>query len=221
MINLIHNIFLNHRFEYQTIGNNHFYKQISEEGVAYYWLIVEVESLVTILDDQNNWFKECKSSIEHSDFDKNTSLLVLLERKETREWKNELVRIEDDPFQFKKYIIGYTKIALEGLLENSDTGNPNLITKLIADEEIFNEYKNSYSEYSWHNLLYTISQKLPFLKLNIASEKGLDNLFEESRNRLSALNFFGQFERIDNSITNPTDDISFDDLSSIISKEEE
>ena len=221
MRELVHRIFLKHGFEAQKIVENNFYQKNFDNGVAYYWLVVEVESLSIVLDNQDKWFEECKRVMGFSDFDKNTSLLIIAPRQNNQNWRKELVTIEDDPFQFKKYILGYTQEAFEGLIRNSENGDPNVILKLIANESTFSQFKDSYSEFSWLSLLYSLSQKLPFLELDIKLEKGLDNLFLESKKRIEDLKLYPQFERIEQLISSTSiEDLKFEDLHSIILEED-
>lgn len=224
MKNLIKQLFINEGFTSIDLNSKIFFtKDII--GISYYWLVVQVDSLSTVIDSQDIWFEDCKDNIKLKDFDKNTSLLVLTEIEHSIAWKKEVLLIEEDPFQFKKYVLGYTQDQLRELLSFSTIGEPEAIKNLITNETTFNDYKNSYSEYTWHNLLYTISQKLPFIKLNVTTEKGLDNLFEKLDKNLTKKEVLNDFNFIDERMTTDLmfgiEDLNFEELHSLITTGEE
>ncbi|MBI6119147.1 ABC-three component system middle component 1 [Salegentibacter maritimus] len=224
MKSLLHDIFIKEDFESTQVSELTFYKKKSEETIIYYWLVVEVDTLEKVLELQDEWFDTCKNEMNLEDFDKNTSLLIINERTEDEEWKKEVLNIEEDPFQFKKYVLGYNQESLKELKEHCEEGNPESIKKLITDEKVFNDYKENYSDFTWHKLLYTISQKLPFINLNIEIEKGLDSLFTESYEKLEEINLYESFKRIDEELDDvklsQLEDIEFEDLFASIVKEE-
>lgn len=225
MKSLIHDIFIKEDFEVTEISNLTFFKKKSEEDIIYYWLIVEMNTLQNVIELQDEWFESCKKKMELTDFDKNTSLLILTEREDSKEWRKEVLTIEEDPFQFKKYVLGYDQNSLKVLKEKSQDGDPKSVIELMTDELVFNDYKENYSEFTWHKLLYTISQKIPFIKLNVETEKGLDNLFAESDESLKQMGLYKSFKRIDEEFDeekiSQLEDIEFDELYSSITKEKE
>ncbi|WP_310991250.1 ABC-three component system middle component 1 [Aequorivita marina] len=225
MKSLIHDIFIKEDFEVTEISNLTFFKKKSEADIIYYWLIVEVDTLQNVIELQDEWFESCKKKMELADFDKNTSLLILTEREDSKEWRKEVLTIEEDPFQFKKYVLGYDQNSLRVLKEKSQNGDSESIIKLMTDELVFNDYKENYSEFTWHKLLYTISQKIPFITLNVETEKGLDNLFAESDESLKQVDLYKSFKRIDEKFDeekiSQLGDIEFDELYSSITKEKE
>ena len=135
MRSLIHDIFMTEGFESTEISNLTFYNKKLEKDIVYYWLIAEVEDLSHVIESQDDWFDICKKEMMLDDFDKNTSLLILTERKNIENWKKDVLAIEEDPFQFKKYVLGYDQKSLEELKENSQNGNPESIIKLITNEK--------------------------------------------------------------------------------------
>lgn len=117
MKEIINNLFNYHNFEKIDIGkDNLFFKDI-HGNIRYYWLIIEVEIFDSelILAFQDVWFEECKKKIKDKDFDKNTSLLIIYKREEIDIVKKHVFKIEEDPFQFKKYVLTYTDDSLVNL----------------------------------------------------------------------------------------------------------
>ena len=190
---LSHHEFIKVDFDFGDL----FYKEV-ESSIRYYWLIVEVENLDgnQILINQDIWFDKCKDFIKDIDFDKNTSLLIISKRENSEIERQSIFKIEEDPFQFKKYVLTYTDDSLLNLKSKIEEDNSEQLLNLLVDESIFNEYKVSHQDYSWHNLLYNIAHKLPFLKINVAINQDLENLFTKSNDEIVKRNltdFFDSF----------------------------
>lgn len=201
MKKIIDNLLNYHEFNKVDFGfGDLFFKEV-ESSICYYWLIVEVEKLDgnQILTDQDVWFEECKYLIRDKDFDKNTSLLIISKRENSEIERQNIFKIEEDPFQFKKYVLTYTDDSLVNLKLKIVEDNSERLLSLLVDESIFNEYKESHQDYSWHNLLYNIAHKLPFLKINVAINQNLENLFAKSKDELVKKNltdFFDSFNEV-------------------------
>jgi hypothetical protein len=88
----------------------------------------------------------------------------------------------------------YTDDSLVNLKSKIEEDNPERLLNLLVDENIFNEYKESHNDYSWHNLLYNIAHKLPFLKINVAINQNLENLFTKSKDELVKRNLTDFFD---------------------------
>lgn len=192
MKNLISELFKHHNFKLVELDFGDLY--ISKDRV-YYWLVVEQNDIAKVLAMQDEWFEKCKEKIKTKDFDKNTSLLILLNRDEHETKKKDILFIEEDPYQFKKYVLVYDSESHQNLISNSGVGKPKEILDLLVRESVFNEYKSNYSEYNWRHLLYNIAQKLPFLDVNIAINQDLENLFDDAKQSLTQKNLieYSQF----------------------------
>lgn len=179
-----------------------FFKNV-ENDIRYYWLVVEVDILdsTLILINQDSWFDECKDLIKDKDFDKNTSLLIINNTTASDIVRQNIFKIEEDPFQFKKYVLTYTDESLTILKSKIEKDNSERLLNLLVDENIFNEYKESHQNYSWHNLLYNIAHKLPFLKINVAINQNLENLFTKSKDELERKNLTGFLSSFDEVFT--------------------
>lgn len=182
MRDLIKILFDVHNFKLNELEFGDLYTSNDER--KYYWLVVEQSDVSKVIELQDKWFEKCKEHIVTKEFDKNTSLLVLANNDKNEIQKKEILSIEEDPFQFKKYVLLFTSDILKQLLEQTENGNPEKILELIVNESVFNNYKNNYLEPTWRHLLYNLAHKLPFLKINVEVNQTLDNLFEEAKKTL-------------------------------------
>ncbi len=182
MRDLIKRLFNVHNFKLIELEFGDLYT--SNDDRKYYWLVVEQSDVSKVIELQDEWFEKCKEHIVTKEFDKNTSLLVLANNDKNEIQKNEILSIEEDPFQFKKYVLLFTSDILKQLLEKTENGNVEKILELIVNESVFNNYKNNYLEPTWRHLLYNLAHKLPFLKINVEVNQTLDNLFEEAEKTL-------------------------------------
>lgn len=182
MRDLIKKLFDLHNFKLIELEFGDLY--ISNDDRKYYWLVVEQSDISRVLELQDEWFEKSKEHINTKEFYKNTSLLVLANNDKNEIKKKEILLIEEDPFQFKKYVLLFTSDILEELLSQTEKGNPEKILELIVKESVFNHYKANYLEPSWRHLLYNLAHKLPFLKINVEVNQTLDNLFEEAEKSL-------------------------------------
>jgi len=223
MIELIKKIFEYHRFESSEALLFDFgilYSQMKEEGKKYYWLISEQENLEVIITNQNMWFEKCKEKIADSDFDKNTSLLILTKKLGNTDQKSKILKIEENPYQFKKLVLTYTDETLQELLEKTENDTVSRLLKLLVDESTFKSYKQTYDIDSWQNLIYHIAQKLPFLKIDIQINQTLKNLFKKGEENLSKagfLDFANEIEdKFNDNIISSLESINEDDLLKIL-----
>ncbi len=203
MKSIINSLFNYHDFIKVEFGfGSLFFKDVKSD-IRYYWLVVEVDILDSslILINQDSWFDECKNLIEDKDFDKNTSLLIINNTTASDIVRQNIFKIEEDPFQFKKYVLTYTDDSLVILKSKIEEVNSERLLNLLVDESIFHEYKESHQNYSWHNLLYNIAHKLPFLKINVAINQNLENLFTKSKDELERKNLTGFLSSFDEVFT--------------------
>ena len=105
------------RFEFGELYQN------SQIDVFYYWLVVHTDTLTPELISslQDEYFDECKKVVDSPSFNKNTSLLILYETNPLEIIKGLVQLIEEDPYQFKKYVIPYTNEALSDLKDQVKT----------------------------------------------------------------------------------------------------
>lgn len=201
MIELINEIFIYHQFIEKQTEDGILYSKI--DNYKYYWFVVYIEKLVgeDIIKLQDNWFEKCKELTKDKDFDKNVSLLIITKRDEDDIEKKNIFLIEEDPYQFKKYVLTYTDDSLIELKKNLSSNEAESLLDLIVNEEIFEKYKNNYSNYSWLNLLFNIAHKLPFLDIKITINQNLQDLFTKCKQELLDTSNFQFYEILDTNFT--------------------
>lgn len=173
-----------------------FYKENQE-----YFIVSEYNQKKEDDNDINNFFK-CKRTwdiVQYLDsfktnnptlvwIDKDTSLIILLKLERLADFedlKNQIMKIEEDEYFFRKYIIIYDdkwEKELQILDNNNKSDKESLVTKLnkellMVDLDAFR--KNSFENSKWH-LIIQLFVKLPFLSLKIEWEKlvKLSNLLD-------------------------------------------
>ena len=130
--------------------------------------------------DFNNIYSYIKNSEYYSNYmDKNTSLIILLEFDDFNSMLNNsmlnkcIFDIEENKYNFKKYVITYSKNQLKELqivdkLEGSLLEN---INKVIYSREDFTDFKLNPTEDSIYSLISKLYIKLPFLRLSPKEEQ--------------------------------------------------
>jgi hypothetical protein len=220
MKEMIRNIFNEHSFIYSQIEAGDLYIK-ENDTIKYYWLIVEIDDLSVVLDKQDEWFDESKRKIEDQNFDKNVSLLILIKRGNLD--TTDIIRIEEDPFQFKKMVLTYTDESLEELKTKSDGGTNQALRSLIVNESVFHNYKENYGDYSWMNLLYDLASKIPFLEIDVMPNQSLTDLLTKCNQLLEATELKSLSEAIEEkfpeNILSNLDNMEADDLIQIFNIE--
>lgn len=183
MKTIVNNIFQNHGFMLQesSVGNLYSFP-VDKEKISF-WLVIEKDDL-NILENQNQYFEACKNSISSNDIDKNTSLLILSkipEDTQFKELKEHILTIEEDPYLFKKLVLFYSESELEELkLQISKSAQEPLafIERNIIVSENFTKYKTNPAFFCWQSLIYRITHKIPFVKINVEQNDNLQSLFD-------------------------------------------
>ncbi len=197
MIELIDRLFKHHSFTQQNLNCGELY---FSSDFGYYWLVVELQDLTDVLKKQDEWFEECISIVKTNDFHKNTSLLILVEEEDEPVLMSELFKIEEDPFQFKKYVLPYSIKAFNELKENTGNGEPEAFLKLLYDQATFRDYKENYDGRVWYKLLYSIAHKLPFLKIKVGLEENFESLLYKAKEDLETAGLWEFKEQLDSKL---------------------
>jgi hypothetical protein len=203
MKTIVNNIFQKKGYTLQQLPEGNFFSFPMETGKISFWLVIEKDDL-EILDHQNGYFKACKNAINSNDIDKNTSLLILAKVTETikfKELKEQILTIEEDPYQFKKLVLFYSENELEALkYEINDALEEPLpfIEQNIIASENFSTYKTNPTQFSWQSLIYRITHKIPFIKINVEQDNNLQSLFDTNYNILTQKGF-AEFDDLMNS----------------------
>jgi hypothetical protein len=203
MKTIVNDIFQKHGFIVQQLTEGNLYSFPLEREKTSFWLVIENNDL-KILDRQNEYFRACKEAIDSNDIDKNTSLLILVKVAETikfKELKEKILSIEEDPYQFKKLVLFYSENELEALkYEINDALEEPLpfIEQNIIVSENFSTYKTNPTQFSWQSLIYRITHKIPFIKINVEQDNNLQSLFDTNYNILTQKGF-AEFDDLMNS----------------------
>lgn len=123
-----------------------------------------INTLVTKIKAEEYWKTELI---------KNTVILFLFNSTESNSvyLQNQIQRIEEDKYGFKKYVLDFSSPQLQELLTviKNDELDSSSLNKLLADKTRFNGFAKEKSLTSYYELLLKIFIKLPFLKLETAT----------------------------------------------------
>lgn len=161
----------NNKFDFLTvmfITKDEIRKKIITEKIEEY--------LIKIIETQQTFFG----------IEKNLSLLLLIELDSlsySKEIATLIYDLEEDPYDFKKYVLTYTKkqVALLESYNDSTEGNILLsLNNILNDISMFSKFKNN--EDSDEVLIYDLVSKLfikiPFLNIE-NNQQSISNLNEE------------------------------------------
>lgn len=171
----------------------YFYKKKDEEKKEYYLVdFINSDDLVDFMDREkaNNLlelFEEQKKL--GKDIDKNTSLLLCVRlnnlKNDISSIKNALLRIEEDDFWFKKYVITYTEASLPDV---PVTGTyQDYFNQFLLDNETFKEYKNDVYLNEKYFLIIQLFLKLPFLNVPINTQNNFNTIEDILERQLSTI----------------------------------
>lgn len=163
-----------------------------------YWLIIETDNMNTIIENQSQYFEEAKKIINNEWFDKNVNLLVLHKVESFENIQDLILEIEEDPYLFKKQIILYKDTELENLnqaIEVEESTIKDFIENKILDEAVFKIHKENINNNDYESLLYRLAHKIPFIKLNIIQENGLEALTDNNKQKIKS-GSFGELNRL-------------------------
>lgn len=115
-----------------------------------------------------NYFRE--NDIYVPDMDKNTSLIYCVKRDINSDKLDELkVKIEDDPFYFKKYVFAYSEAQADEfkkLCKQHGQSTGELIQTYILDTENFNKFKKNGDNEKIYKLVSELLIKIPIIPIS-------------------------------------------------------
>lgn len=118
-----------------------------------------------------NYFRE--NDIYVPDMDKNTSLIYCVKRDINSDKLDELkVKIEDDPFYFKKYVFAYSEAQSDEFKKLRKQHNwtiNELIQTYIFDTENFSKFKKNGDNEKIYKLVSELLIKIPIIPINFES----------------------------------------------------
>ena len=177
------------------IGSLYTFEDINKKN---YWLIIEMDNLSNVIENQANYFEQAKNIISNEWFDKNVNLLIIHKVENFSNIQGLVLEIEEDPYLFKKQVILYREIELENLnraIEGEEHNIKDFIEKKILDEAIFKVHKENVNNNDYESLLYRLAHKIPFIKLNIVQENGLEALTDNNTQKIES-GSYAQLNRI-------------------------
>ncbi|MBC8770566.1 hypothetical protein H4O18_21420 [Arenibacter sp. BSSL-BM3] len=160
-----------------------------------YWLIIETDNLNNVIENQSNYFEQAKNRINSEWFDKNVSLLILHKVENFENIQSLVLEIEENPYLFKKQVILFKETEWENLnraIESEENTIKNFIENKILDEAIFKIHKENINNNNYESLLYRLAHKIPFIKLNIIQENGLEALTDNNTQKIES-GSYGEF----------------------------
>lgn len=176
------------------IGSLYTFEDINKKT---YCLIIETDNLNNVIENQSNYFEQAKNRINNEWFDKNVNLLVLHKVENFDNIQSSVLKIEENPYLFKKQVILYREIERENLnraIEAEENTIKNFIENKILDEAIFKIHKENINNNDYESLLYRLAHKIPFIKLNIIQENGLEALTDNNTQKIES-GSYGQLNR--------------------------
>ena len=176
------------------IGSLYTFEDINKKT---YWLIIETDNLNNVIENQSNYFEQAKNRINNEWFDKNVNLLVLHKVENFDNIQSSVLNIEEDPYLFKKQIILYKDTERENLnraIEAEENTIKDFIENKILDEAIFKIHKENINNNDYESLLYRLAHKIPFIKLNIIQENGVEALTDNNTQKIES-GSYGQLNR--------------------------
>lgn len=118
-----------------------------------------------------NFFRE--NDVYVPDMDKNTSLIYCVKKDIYSEKLDKLkVKIEDDPFYFKKYVFAYSEAQADEfkkICKQYGQAPSELIQTYILDTEKFNRFKKNSDNEQIYQLVSELLIKIPVVPINFES----------------------------------------------------
>lgn len=182
---MINNLFEGSEFSKINLQDSVYLFSSTKENRSAYWLVLEVSSPIQALKGQANLFSQCKEAVQDKALDKNISLLILWNTGgdlNQVDMKQQIMRVEEDPYFFKKYVLYFSTEELKYLVNSlNQTSLHSFLHDHLTLTTTFSEYKkNPISQESWKPLLYRISIKLPFISVPTEESRSLDSLFRQN-----------------------------------------
>lgn len=110
------------------------------------------------------------------EFDKNVSLLLCVNANMKESLEKEVLKIEENPYCFKKFVLTYTQREMEFLENRTETSKIWEYMKSLMDE--LREGKADFND-EGVKFVMKLFIKLPFLPADIAKKQEKSNLMEE------------------------------------------
>ena len=127
-----------------------------------------------------NYFRE--NDVYVPDMDKNTSLIYCVKKDICSDKLDKLkVKIEDDPFYFKKYVFAYSEAQADEfkkMCKQHGKTASELIQKYILDTENFNRFKKNGDNEKIYKLVSELLIKIPIIPINFETDGKIKRVSE-------------------------------------------
>lgn len=171
---------------------------ISVEYPCQTYLVIEAENQ-DLSKVNNDYLKSLalafrKADFHESDMDKNTTLVITSARPDTESLNSDAkVKIEDDPYYFKKYVFSYTSASerlaaiflehrkVECACEFSYVYE---VLDYLMNAEEFGKYKDTKNELSTYSYFVELATKIPAFPLNIKNSDEIKSVSEFLKEQL-------------------------------------
>lgn len=123
-----------------------------------------------------------KKEYHRAEMDRNTSFLIISEHKVGEEVDiSSKVKIEDDPYYFKKYVFTYDEVGLENAtswIKGNDSKDSliTLILGYITDTEKFAKYKENYINEPIYSYFIELVTKIHCFPMKIVETKNINSI---------------------------------------------
>jgi hypothetical protein len=185
MLDMLNQLFNGYGFNGNELQNGRLYV-FNDENIETYWFLV-AKDIKSILDNQDSYFNECKEAINKKSFDRNCNMLAVVKIADDfdESLKNEILKIEENPYHFRKYVIYYKENELEELNKLMDGKDIfSFIKNGIGNSSMFEEFKHDQREFSGLGLFYRILIKMPFITIESYEGSPLENLGKSIKSTL-------------------------------------
>ncbi|MDY0121474.1 MAG: hypothetical protein RBR54_05980 [Sulfurimonas sp.] len=199
MINKLSLIFQSNSFELVIDEEKLKILKRNDNNKYEYFIIVDSERLDIITNEQQKeYLNIIKKHIDDKEVDKNSTLLVCFKAETLpldSEIYKQILKIEEDPYFFRKLVLPYTQEQIDFL------DNPDEFGNIIKDTNKFEEFrvacKNRNLTNSQYEIVSQLYIKLPFFKLPTVSnvknivldeyKRSLDDIHKKTLNFLEGV----------------------------------
>lgn len=208
MISLINDLFDQNGFVCKEDNNLRLYYRSSEHPKKEFWAVITID-FNDLLEQQSQIYERCKLLNTQAELDKNISLILPIkvdDQAHSKKLQPEILRIEEDNFFFKKHVLIFNDQELADFrAQQGDKQSNEFLTKVIAQQSCFEQYKAGPRLHQWQSLVYRLANKIPFIELKIKVNKDLTSLYELKSAKVQAASLDGLESRFDEAFGTLTD----------------
>ncbi|KMP94827.1 ABC-three component system middle component 1 [Bacillus cereus] len=163
-----------------------FFASLKERNKTNYFFVIFIpndKNLLSVLKIQGKFANYLKHKITEQDLDKNMSMIICTKCNQENQDTNlgKIMEIEEDPYYFKKYVLNYTQIEIDMLIQGffskkSDLKVESVLLDVLSNNAMYDCYRNDKIKGEVYSIVSKIYIKTPFLKVNVNSTNGLISL---------------------------------------------